>query len=93
MANQGTRTFSDTFWMISGTSKNWSKSGPVDLLTITKMAQRIQETLWEHPAKILFMSILDSKNQNLSKNVCPRYNISLICFRVFLKNCVHVSKY
>ena len=29
--------------MISGTSKIWSKSGPVDLLTITKMLQRIQE--------------------------------------------------
>ena len=28
--------------MIWGTSKIWSKSGPVDLLTITKMAQRIQ---------------------------------------------------
>ena len=29
--------------MILGTSKSWSKSGPGDLLTITKMAQRIQE--------------------------------------------------
>ena len=29
--------------MISGTSKIWSKSGPVALLIITKMAQKIQE--------------------------------------------------
>mgnify|MGYP000545237356 CR=1 FL=1 len=29
--------------MISGTQKIWSKSGPVDLITITKMLQNIQE--------------------------------------------------
>ena len=33
--------------MISGTSKNWSKSGPVDLLTVTKMLQILQENM-EH---------------------------------------------
>ena len=48
--------------MILGTSKIWSKSGPADLLTITKMAQNIQEKLWNHPGQILFMSIWDSQN-------------------------------
>ena len=33
------------FWMIPGTSKIWSKSGPVTLLTIAKMLQKIQETM------------------------------------------------
>ena len=48
--------------MILGTSKIWSKSGPGDLLIITKMLQKIQEKLWNHPGKILFMSIWDSQN-------------------------------
>ena len=47
--------------MILGTSKIWSKSGPVDLLIITKMLQRIQEQLWNHPGNILSMSIWDIK--------------------------------
>ena len=38
--------------MILGTSKIWSKSGPGDLLIITKMLQKIQEKLWNHPGKI-----------------------------------------
>ena len=47
--------------MIPGTSKILSKSGLQHLLTITKMIQRIQEKIWNHPGKILFMSIWDSK--------------------------------
>ena len=37
MANSGPRSCSNTFWMTSGTSNLLTKSGPVDLLTITKM--------------------------------------------------------
>ena len=37
--------------MIWGTSEIWSKSGLVDLLTITKILLKIQEKLWEHPGK------------------------------------------
>ena len=48
--------------MILGTSKILSKSGLQHLLTITKMLQHIQEKLWNHPGKILFMSIWDIKN-------------------------------
>ena len=54
--------------MIPGNSKIWSKSGPGDLPAITKMLQNIQEQLWNHPGKILSMSIWDSeKNGNLRK--------------------------
>ena len=37
--------------MILGTSKVLSKSGPVDLLTITKMLKKMQEKIWNHPGK------------------------------------------
>jgi len=53
--------------MIPGTSKILSKSGPGTLLTITKMLQKIQEKLWNHPGKVLFMSIWDiKKSENFS---------------------------
>ena len=52
MANSGPRTYCNTFGVIWGTSKIWSKSGPVDLLSITKMLQKIREQLWEHPGNI-----------------------------------------
>ena len=62
--------------MISGTSKIWSKSGPGELRIITKMAQEIQEKIWNHPGKILSMSIWDSKQfGSFQENVCPMYNI------------------
>ena len=38
----------NTFWMISGTSKKSTKSGPSGPLFITKIFQKIQE-VWEHP--------------------------------------------
>ena len=45
--------------MIPGTSKSWSKSGPGTLRIITKMLQKRQEKIWNHPGKILFLSIWD----------------------------------
>ena len=57
MANEDPRTFSNTFWMISGTSKILSKSGPVALLIITRMLQKIQEELWDHPGKIIYVNL------------------------------------
>ena len=33
----------NTFWMVSGTSKLLSKYGPVDLLSIAKMLQKIMK--------------------------------------------------
>ena len=41
----------NTFWMILGTSKIVSEYGPGDLLIITKMLQKIQEKIWNHPGK------------------------------------------
>ena len=62
---------------ISGTSNIWSKSGPVYLLIITKMLQRIQETLWNHPEKYYLCQYGLKQFRTYSKNVCPTYNIFL----------------
>ena len=48
---------STTFWMDSGTFKILSKSGPVALPTTTKLFQKIQEQIWEHPWKIWILEI------------------------------------
>ena len=48
IANQGPRTFCNIFQMISGTSKIWSKSRPVDLLIITRILQTTKK-IWNHP--------------------------------------------
>ena len=45
---------SNTFWMISGTTKIFTKSGPVDPVFRTNMLQRIQEKRWTHLQNILF---------------------------------------
>ena len=50
--------------MISGTSKIWSKSGPVDLLIITKMLKTIQEIMessWENISFFVNMGLKNSK--------------------------------
>ena len=39
--------------MIWGTSKNWSKSGPVDLLTITNMFQKIRHCAAKHQWSVI----------------------------------------
>ena len=67
--------------MISGTSKILSKSGPGDLLIITKMLQKIQEKLWNHPGNILSMSILDLKKfENFSIPDPPDTYFFWICW-------------
>ena len=43
MINLGSRTHCNTFWIISGTSKRSTKSGPQDPLFITKTFEKIQE--------------------------------------------------
>ena len=84
MANQGPRTYSNTFWMILGTSKFRSKSGPADLPIITKILQRIQKhmgTSW---------NIFLCKPGNQTKSFFPEISESLkhrccsflfICYR------------
>ena len=48
--------------MIPGTSKILSKSGPGDPLNYYQNALKNTRKIWNHPGKILFMSILDSQN-------------------------------
>lgn len=48
MANFDSRTYSKTFWIIFGSSKAFTKSGPLHSLFITKALQRIQEQIPEH---------------------------------------------
>ena len=69
--------------MISGTSKIWSKSGPGDLLIITKMLQKIQEKLWNHLGKYYCCQSGTSKIRQFSESVCPGYQIFFVFFDIF----------
>ena len=80
---------------ISGTSKIWSKSAPIDLLTITKMLQTIQGNYgpWNHPGKILLLSIWDSRHFKMFEKVCPRYHVfRSLFFAFFVEMRVHILK-
>ena len=57
--------------MISGTSKTWSKSGPVALRIMTKMLQKIQEQIWEHPKKHIIFVNLGLEHRNFQKMYVP----------------------
>ena len=75
--------------MILGTSKIWSKYGPVDLLTITKMLQNIQEK---------YGTVLDKYylcQSGTQKNVFfLMYVLGTISgFRLFEMFCENVSTY
>ena len=72
--------------MISGTSKCLSKSGPIDLLIITDMSNKIQENLWNQPGEILCMSILDPTNRFFRE----MYVLGTICFRVLVPICFSI---
>ena len=67
--------------MISGTSKTWSKSGPVDLLTITKMLSKIQDNYGHILENIIFVN-LGLKKLKTFENICPMYHVFLLRFRV-----------
>ena len=66
--------------MILGTSKILSKSGPVDLLIITKMRQRIQEKYGIILGKYYVCQSGTHMFLKMFENVCPRYNV--FCFRL-----------
>ena len=55
IVNFDSRTYCNTFWMISATSEISTKSGPSDPVSITKTFQKIPE-IWGHPWQILFIS-------------------------------------
>ena len=68
MAKKGPRSYPNTFWMILGTSKIslilgpiighfWSLEPRIYGLSYTKIPQKILESIWEHPGKILSLEI------------------------------------
>ena len=65
--------------MILGTSKTWSKSGPADLLTITRIAQRIQEKY----GIILEPYYLCQYGTQKSKIFEQMYVLGTMCLRLF----------
>ena len=75
--------------MISGTSKIWSKPGPVDLPIITKMSQNIQEQLWNPLGKIWFSSIWDAFFFGNFRNM---YVLGTHDFCYFCRKWVHMLK-
>ena len=54
---------------------------------ITKMLQEIQEKLWNHLGKILFMSIRDIKNVVNFRNKCPRYHSFSFVVSLVFRDC------
>ena len=77
MANFDSRTYCNTFWMISRTSKNVTKSGPSDPVFITTIFQRIHENMGTSMKHIIF------KSDNLTfwkfRNVCvPNFACSCV---------------
>ena len=73
--------------MISGTSKKMSKSGPVALLSITKMLKKtkeIMESSWKH---IIYVNMGLNKNRFFRTDVCPRYHAFLFVFCTFCFLC------
>ena len=65
MAKKGPRSYPNTFWMISGTSKIsiiigpiighfWARGPRIYGFYYTKILQKILESIWEHLGNILF---------------------------------------
>ena len=67
--------------MIPGTSKMLSKYGPGDLLTITKMAQKIQENYGIILETYYVCQSGTHKILDLFEHVCPMYHACLFSFR------------
>ena len=59
-------------WMISGTTKNVTKSRPSDPVFITKILQKIQEHLKEQPWNILFLHIWEYEILKVLEGLCTR---------------------
>ena len=61
-----------------------SKSGPVDLLTVTRMLQQIQEKYGNILEHISYVN-MGIKNVDVFEKVCPRYHV--FRFLMFLFVC------
>ena len=79
--------------MISGTANIWSKSGPVNLLTITKMLQKIQEKYGVILEKYYLCQYWTQQDATNRESVCHRYHIFQCIFRVFPFFCEHLITY
>ena len=66
--------------MISGTSKIWSKIGPVDLIDITELLKKLQENMGTSSTHIIFIS----ENLEIRKLSIVLKGIYTICFVCFL---------
>ena len=64
--------------MILGTSIFLSKSGPADLLTITKMLQTIQEKYGNILEKY-YLCKYETQQILKCSNICPGYNAFFLC--------------
>ena len=73
MAKKGPRSYSNTFWMILGTSKNsrilgpiidhfWARGPRIYGFSYTKIPQKILESLWEHLGKNIIFTFWNFKN-------------------------------
>ena len=69
MVNEGPQTYSNTFWMISETSKKSTKSGPWHLFSFVEMLQK-HKKIMETILKIWFLHISIFWNPKI-KNVRP----------------------
>ena len=78
--------------MISGTSKIWSKSGPVDLLIITKMLQKIQENYGIILENIMFVNLGLTKFRFVRKMYVLGTIFVRCRFVVFVEIRIHVFK-
>ena len=83
MANEGPQSYSNTCWMISGTSKIWLKSGPVALLIITNMLQKIQANYGIILENIMYVNMRPQKSEILRK--CMSYVPYLFYCSFFVK--------
>ena len=61
--------------MIRGTSKIWSKTGPVDLLIITEMLQRIQEKYGISLVKYYLCQYGTQEKRLFEEKICHRYQM------------------
>ena len=74
--------------MNSGTSKIWLKSGPGDLLIITKMLHKIQENMESSWENIIYVNLGLKQIEHFRENVCPKYHMFSFVYLCFSFFCV-----
>ena len=70
--------FLDGFGNFENVVKIWTRGPPIYYPNVSKNTRK----LWNHPGKILFVSIWDSPFfENFRKLVCPMYNVFVFVLR------------